>query len=78
MKEYIGHCSKYQLEEMYKRFYNGPECIQNASIFAEKVATYNKPVSPAQVQGYFMVHKMSDQQLVIDSIEDIWNDGPVR
>ncbi|CAD7092463.1 unnamed protein product [Hermetia illucens] len=78
MKEYIGHCSKYQLEEMYKRFYNGPECIQKASIFAEKVATYNKPVSPAQVQGYFMVHKMSDQQLVIDSIEDIWNDGPVR
>lgn len=78
MKEYIGHCSKYQLEEMYKRFYNGPECIQNAAIFAEKVATYNKPVSPAQVQGYFMVHKMSDQQLVIDSIEDIWNDGPVR
>jgi len=72
LKEYVGHCSTHQLEQMYRRFYNGPDVDAYATQFAEKVLQSKKPVSPAQVQGFFMLHKMSDQQMVVDSVEDIW------
>lgn len=72
MKEFVGHCTRYQLEQMYKRFYNGPQADLYATHFADNVLKVGKPVSPAQVQGYFMVHKTSDQQTVVDSVEGIW------
>lgn len=72
LKEFVGHCTRYQLEQMYRRFYNGPDVDNFATTFADGLMKFNKPVSPAQVQGYFMIHKTSDQQTVIDSIEDVW------
>jgi mitochondrial chaperone BCS1 len=72
LKEFVGHCTRHQLEQMYKRFYNGPEMENFATQFADNVLKINKPLSPAQVQGYFMIHKTSDQQTVIESVEDIW------
>ncbi|XP_063709570.1 mitochondrial chaperone BCS1 [Culicoides brevitarsis] len=72
VKEYIGYCSQSQLELMFLRFYNGTEGAENAKKFAEKVMSFGKNVSPAQVQGYFMVHKMSDQQTVLENVADIW------
>lgn len=73
LKEFVGHCTRYQLEQMYKRFYNGPSADLFASQFADNVLKFDKPVSPAQVQGYFMIHKTSDQQTVVESVEDVWN-----
>lgn len=73
VKEYIGYCTASQLELMYLRFYNGMEGANNAKVFAEKVSSFKRDVSPAQVQGYFMIHKMSDQQTVIDNVQDIWD-----
>jgi len=72
IKEFIGHCTRYQLEQMYRRFYNGPGVDSFATQFADNVEKFNKPVSPAQVQGYFMIHKTSEQQTVVDSVEEIW------
>ncbi|EAA08672.3 AGAP004266-PA [Anopheles gambiae str. PEST] len=73
VKEYVGHCSRHQLEQMFRRFYTGTDAEANARIFAERVAADGRNVSPAQVQGYFMVHKMSDQQTVLDNVQQIWD-----
>jgi mitochondrial chaperone BCS1 len=72
LKEFVGHCTRHQLEQMYRRFYNGPEVESFAMKFADELLKFEKPVSPAQVQGFFMIHKTSDQQTVIDSVEDVW------
>uniref|UniRef100_A0A182PZC9 Mitochondrial chaperone BCS1 n=1 Tax=Anopheles farauti TaxID=69004 RepID=A0A182PZC9_9DIPT len=73
VKEYVGHCSRHQLEQMFRRFYTGTDAESNARLFAERVAADGRNVSPAQVQGYFMVHKMSDQQTVLDNVHQIWD-----
>lgn len=72
LKEFVGYCTRYQLEQMYRRFYNGPDVDIFATQFADNVLNFNQPLSPAQVQGYFMIHKTSEQQIVVNSVEDIW------
>lgn len=74
MKEYIGYCNLYQLEDMYKRFFTDDKAVCNSGIFADKVMSYNKAVSPAQIQGYFMVHKLANSQAIIDNVSQIWSD----
>lgn len=72
LKEYIGWCSHYQVEQMFLRFYHGTEAASQAKEFADKVMAFNKNVSPAQIQGYFMFHKVSSVQEVIDNVKMIW------
>lgn len=72
LKEYIGYCSQYQIEQMFLRFYKGQEAVGQAKRFAEKVIAFKKNVSPAQIQGYFMFHKMSSGRQVIENVEMIW------
>lgn len=96
-KEYVGFCTRYQLEQMFKRFYgdgNGvdnltedevttPATIQSKEPnlyhvkFADRVLATGKNVSPAQIQGYFMMHKMSKEEEVIANIGKIWSDDGV-
>lgn len=96
-KEYVGYCGRYQLEEMFKRFYgNGyadvqvsdetaatPTTIQPIKSntyhvqFADRVLASGKSVSPAQIQGYFMMHKLSKEEDVISNVEQIWSDDRV-
>lgn len=74
-KAFVGHCEHYQLEEMFKRFFNGEEGDNVAArLFAEKVLSFNRNISPAQVQGFFMQHKMSTKQEVLEAVESIWED----
>lgn len=105
-KEYVGHCSRYQLEEMFKRFYGvGKEEIEDSGEnetsptpttpttltaptsrvqlkepndyhvkFADRVLATGKNVSPAQIQGYFMMHKTAKEEEVIANIEQIWSE----
>uniref|UniRef100_A0A182LUU1 Mitochondrial chaperone BCS1 n=1 Tax=Anopheles culicifacies TaxID=139723 RepID=A0A182LUU1_9DIPT len=73
VKEYVGHCTRHQLEQMFRRFYTGTDAESNARLFAERVAADGRHASPAQIQGYFMVHKMSDQQTVLDNVQQIWD-----
>ncbi|GLV39079.1 Bcs1 chaperone [Carabus blaptoides fortunei] len=70
VKEYIGWCSAYQLEMMFLRFYKGAG--EQAKQFADSVAALGKPVSPAQIQAYFMFHKQANGEEVIKNIDNIW------
>lgn len=72
LKEYIGYCTRFQLEQMYRRFYNGPNVDEFAAQFAANVMTEKKNVSPAMVQGYFMIHKLSPQEKVVESVTELW------
>lgn len=78
-KEYVGYCERYQLEQMFKRFYaiTSEDGAVNETLhkeFAEAVLAIGKNVSPAQIQGYFMMHKLSDQKTVIDNVHQIWQE----
>ncbi|XP_026467682.1 mitochondrial chaperone BCS1-like [Ctenocephalides felis] len=73
MKEYVGYCSQNQLENMFLRFYKGSDkCEQNAKLFANNVLALNKPVSPAQIQGYFMMQKSLAEEHVVQNVKQIW------
>lgn len=74
VKEYIGYCSKSQVEKMFLRFYRGPDqtkAHELAKEFAQGVANHGKDVSPAQIQGFFMFYKNSPEQ-VLSNISQIW------
>lgn len=72
LKEYIGWCTEPQIEKMFLRFYQGDKATAQSKLFAKKVMEFNKNVSPAQVQGFFMFHKHSDPQEVINNCKMIW------
>ncbi|XP_074094126.1 mitochondrial chaperone BCS1 [Cotesia typhae] len=74
VKEYIGYCNKNQVEQMFLRFYRGPnktEAQELAREFAEGVTSQGKDVSPAQIQGFFMFYK-NDPKQVLTHISQIW------
>ncbi|XP_057663842.1 mitochondrial chaperone BCS1 [Diorhabda carinulata] len=75
VQEYIGWCSISQIEKMFLRFYDGAEAPSQAKVFAEKLAKYNDNISPAQVQGYFMVHKHSNFEEVLKNCEYFGGNG---
>lgn len=72
VKEYIGYCSKYQIEKMFEKFYQN-ESKSNVEKFANRVLEFKKPVSAAQLQGFFMIHKEDDYNTLLEDIERIWN-----
>ncbi|XP_069472951.1 mitochondrial chaperone BCS1 [Ambystoma mexicanum] len=56
VKQYIGHCSHWQLVQMFLRFY--PEQHSDeAEQFAKAALAASDRISAAQVQGHFMMHK---------------------
>ncbi|KPJ13551.1 Mitochondrial chaperone BCS1 [Papilio machaon] len=72
LKEYVGYCDQEQVELMFLRFYKDAEA---AKTFAEDVLSRKKPVSPAQIQGYFMFHKHSSPKEVLADVSSIWTLG---
>lgn len=72
LKEYIGWCSEHQIEQMFKRFYLVDGSDDLAKQFAKEVVSLNKHVSPAQIQGYFMVQKQTKPEDVIKNAQMIW------
>jgi len=63
VKAKIDHCSGYQLEQMFLRFY--PLSTDTlAREFAKRVQAEVCTVSAAQVQGYFMFHKDRPQDAI--------------
>lgn len=81
-KEYIGHCTEYQIAEMFKRFYINGSSVEgsaermnvHAYDFARHVMSFGRNVSPAQLQGYFMMFKRSPAAEVMSHAEEIWRD----
>ncbi|XP_037822697.1 mitochondrial chaperone BCS1-like [Lucilia sericata] len=75
MQTYVGFCTEYQLVEMFNRFYKQEDNSSNnyALDFAKAVLAVGKPVSPAQIQGYFMKHKTAAAKDVVNNLSQIWN-----
>ncbi|KAL0274482.1 UNVERIFIED_CONTAM: hypothetical protein PYX00_006892 [Menopon gallinae] len=69
VKEYVGHCSAYQVEQMFRRFY--PQLANYSKDFSDTVMSQKKSVSPAQLQGYFMFYKSSGLNVLKD-VPRIW------
>lgn len=72
LKEYIGWCSPYQIEQMYLRFYKNGNAALDAKEFSNRVLTFKKNVSPAQIQGYFMFYKQAGVKDIIENVKMIW------
>ncbi|KAK3792271.1 hypothetical protein RRG08_007350 [Elysia crispata] len=69
LKQIIDFASEYQLTEMFRRFYpEQPE--SSAKTFSFSVLSLDHPVSAAQVQGFFMLHKQ-DPDYVLANVKDI-------
>lgn len=61
VKKEIGHATPHQLYLMFRRFY--PDASHDAaSVFSENASKLRDDLSVAQIQGYFLMHKNSEQQ----------------
>nr|XP_023670547.1 mitochondrial chaperone BCS1 [Paramormyrops kingsleyae] len=69
LKQYVGHCSRWQLNQMFCRFYPS-EPLAEAERFAELALGVEPQLSAAQVQGHFMLYKL-DPTGSIDNVEKI-------
>ncbi|XP_046371115.2 mitochondrial chaperone BCS1-like [Haliotis rufescens] len=70
LKERIDYASEHQLQKMFSRFYPyQPESA--AQEFAQRVLADGRPVSVAQIQGYFMMHK-AEPERILGQTEEIW------
>ncbi|EEB11853.1 mitochondrial chaperone BCS1, putative [Pediculus humanus corporis] len=70
VKEFVGYCSPYQVEQMFLRFY--PQFADDSKEFTKKVMSHNKKLSAAQLQGYFMFYKSSGDK-VLNEVDNIWH-----
>ncbi|XP_046668964.1 mitochondrial chaperone BCS1 [Homalodisca vitripennis] len=71
VKEYIGHCSSHQIQQMFYRFYKTAD-IDAAQKLSAAILAHSKPVSAAQIQGYFMLYKHSAPDILINNVSRIW------
>lgn len=63
VKQFVGHCSGWQLAQMFHRFY--PEQPASAAEeFADVALGTLEKISAAQVQGHFMMHKNDPQAAI--------------
>lgn len=68
-KQYIGYATRYQACNMFMKFY--PEVsLESAELFAEKLLSFKKNISSAQIQGYLMLYK-NQPELAFENIENI-------
>ena len=68
MKAKIDFASQYQMQQIC--FYpKQPVCWSDE--FTEQVLSHGRPVSMAQIQGYFMMHKL-EPRAAIDHVDQLW------
>lgn len=72
VKEYIGWSTRFQVEQMFLRFYKEKKSVNLAKEFADAVMSHNKDVSAAQIQGYFMFNKNATGNEIIKNADMIW------
>lgn len=71
IKAFIGYATEYQAANMFLKFY--PKSSDGAaSQFAKKLIAFNKPVSSAQIQGYFMLYK-DNPEAAFENMENFFN-----
>lgn len=70
VKEHLGYCSQYQMMLMFKKFYGD---TAHAAEFTREILKYESPVSPAQLQGFFLSHKHDDVERLKLDMKQIWD-----
>ncbi|KAI6172304.1 BCS1-like protein [Aphelenchoides besseyi] len=70
MKQYFGNCTPIMLEQMFQRFFNASE--DQCKEFASEVLKLHQEFSPAQIQGYLLMHKDRPQ----DAISNVSSASP--
>ncbi|XP_073503502.1 mitochondrial chaperone BCS1 isoform X2 [Phyllobates terribilis] len=69
VKQFIGHCTRWQLAQMFQRFY--PDQPGSAAEeFADSALRALEQISAAQVQGHFMMHK-NDPRAAVKNIPSL-------
>ncbi|VVC26894.1 ATPase, AAA-type, core,ATPase, AAA-type, conserved site,P-loop containing nucleoside triphosphate [Cinara cedri] len=72
-KQYLGPCSNYQLSKMFTRF--RPEGTDNdVKRFMDVIRSQNKPVIPAHLQEFFLMHRHKELNSMFEHIDDLWQD----
>lgn len=66
-KQFVGHCSHWQLCQMFQRFYPEQPAAA-AQRFADAALAVSGQLSAAQVQGHFLLYKMEPLK-AIDNIQ---------
>ncbi|KAM8934846.1 mitochondrial chaperone BCS1 [Pelodytes ibericus] len=69
VKQYVGHCTHWQLSQMFLRFYPD-QPLAAAEKFAEATLSQVDRMSAAQVQGHFMMYK-ADPEGAIQNIGSV-------
>jgi len=64
----IGHCTSWQLQQIFLRFYPEESSIK-AQQFAEEIGKLPSLVTPAMLQNHFMHHKVTSRYL--DSVAKV-------
>ena len=71
VKHYIGYATKNQMLKMFQNFY--PNVNQElANQFADRLLSYKKNISSAQIQGYFMLFK-NEPEVAVKNTDDYFN-----
>lgn len=55
---------------MFRKFYQ--DTSSTGEKFVKELVKYNKPVSAAQLQGFFMMYKQNNVDTLIKNIPQIW------
>uniref|UniRef100_A0A8C5PM98 Mitochondrial chaperone BCS1 n=1 Tax=Leptobrachium leishanense TaxID=445787 RepID=A0A8C5PM98_9ANUR len=63
VKQYVGHCTHWQLMQMFLRFYPD-QTIAAADEFARAALSHTDKTSAAQIQGHFMMHKADPEDAI--------------
>lgn len=66
LKQYVGFCTRWQLSQMFRRFYPD-EPASEGERFAERALAAHAELSAAQVQGHFLLHK-TDPSGAVDNV----------
>lgn len=66
VRQFIGYMTEYQINKLFLKFYPQSSDIK-ANVFSKTVYELNKTVSPALLQGYFMLCK-NDPDKAIENI----------
>lgn len=72
-KQYIGMCSDHQLSQMFCRF-RTEGTDDEAKRFVKEIRKHNKPVVPAHLQEFFLVHRHKELNYMFEHINDLWQD----
>ncbi|XP_050423234.1 mitochondrial chaperone BCS1-like isoform X2 [Adelges cooleyi] len=72
-KLHITPCTDYQIKGMFDRF--RPNEIDAREKFVTEVKKQQKPITPAQLQEFFLVHRYNELTDIIENINDLWQDN---